>query len=218
MKILIVDKHILFRDGLKSMLSEQPDLKIVGSAGSIKDALAKTVEYHPDIVLLNIDLPDGSGLELIEEILVRRPETNIVVLSEQEDEDMFLAAIRKGAKGYLQKNIPISELIKSIRALSAGQVAVTRRMTKELLNEVQRVSRVRRTKEIDYGVLTFREMEVMKCLGVGNSNAEIADQLSISENTVRVHVYKILKKLNLRNRREVYHFYRRQNDFEHPNN
>jgi DNA-binding NarL/FixJ family response regulator len=90
-------------------------------------------------------------------------------------------------------------------------------MTKELVNEVNRVGKVKKSEEIDHGVLTFRELEVMKHLGDGSSNREIAEQLSISENTVRVHVSNILKKLNLNNRREVYHFLRRHSDFELPN-
>ena len=221
MKILIVDKHILFRDGLASMLSEQPDFSVVGSAGSVKDTLAKTMEYYPDVILMDINLPDGNGLDLIKDILYRRPETDIVVLAEDEEDDKekdkFLIAIRNGAKGYLRKNIPLSELIKSIRALEHGQVAITRRLTKELVIEVNRVGKIRKDDKVDFGDLTFRELEVMKHLGDGSSNKKIAKQLSISENTVRVHIYNILKKLNLRNRREVYHFLRRQNDFELPN-
>jgi two-component system response regulator NreC len=198
------------------MLSEVPDFSVVGGAGSAKDALAKTMKHHPDVILMNIDLPDGNGLDMIKEILYRRPGTKIVILSEYEDENYFFAAIQNGAKGYLQKNIPLSALTKSIRVLGNSQVAITRKMTKALVDEVQRSAKVSKTDQIDYRVLTFREAEVMKYLGDGSSNKEIAEQLSISSNTVRVHVNKILKKLNLRNRREVYHFIRRQTDIEYP--
>jgi len=182
----------------------------------MKGTLEKTLELNPDVILMNISLPDGNGLDLIKEILYRKPETKIVILSEREEEYCFLTAMRNGAKGFLQKNIPVSKLVKSLQALSDGQVAISRKMTKELVDEVQRVGKVRRTDNIKKGILTFREIEVLKCLGDGSSNKEIAAHLSISENTVRVHVSNILKKLNLRNRREVYHFLRRQNDFDLP--
>ena len=211
MKILIVDKHILFRNGLASMLSEVPGFSIIDGAGTAKDALAKTLEHNPDVILMNIRLPDGNGLDLIKDILYRNPEVKIVILSEQEDKDYFLTAIRNGARGFLNKNIPLSDLTTSIRNLNSGQVAITREMTKDLVDEIQRTGKISKSDIIDYRALTFRETEVLKLLGDGLGNDKIADLLYISPNTVRVHVHRILKKLNLRNRREAYHFINRNN-------
>lgn len=211
MKILIVDKHILFRDGLASVLSKQPGFTVIGEAGTIKSALEKTLEHNPDLVLMNINLPDGNGLDTIKEILNHRPETKIVILTKHDNEDYFLRAIRNGANGYLLKNIPVGELIKSISALEYGQVAISRKMTKQLVDELHRIGNGSKPDTSRFDVLTFREVEVLRYLGDGFSNGEIADQLSIAENTVRVHVHSILKKLNFRSRREVYHFIRRQN-------
>jgi DNA-binding NarL/FixJ family response regulator len=201
MKILIVDKHILFRDGLKSVLSKQPGFTVIGEAGTIKSALEKTLEHNPDLVLMNINLPDGNGLDTIKEILYHRPETKIVILTKHDNEDYFLRAIRNGADGYLLKNIPVGELIK----------AISRKMTKQLVDELHRVGNGSKPDTSRFDLLTFREVEVLRYLGDGFSNGEIADQLSIAENTVRVHVHSILKKFNFRSRREVYHFIRRQN-------
>ena len=209
MKILIVDKHILFRDGLASMLSEQHGFNVVGSAGTADEALRKTRAHIPDVILLNIYLPDGNGIDLIGEILDLAPKAKIVILTESEDNTHLLAAIREGAKGFLRKNIPGSELVKSIRALDHGQAAITRKMTGFLVEELNRVGKAASPDKAGIKHLTFREEEVLKCLGAGFSNHEIADKLSISNNTVRVHVHRILKKLNLRNRREAYHFVRK---------
>jgi DNA-binding NarL/FixJ family response regulator len=210
MNILIVDKHILFRDGLASMLSGQAGFTIVGEAGTVRDAVEKTVKLEPDAVLMNIALPDGNGLDAIKDILYKRPDTKVVILTDEGEEDYFLTAVKNGAKGFLPKNIPVTELIKSLRALERDQVAISRKMTHHLVDELQRVGKVHNLEDFELEVLTSREVEVLKYLGDGSSNREIASQLSISPNTVRVHVNNILKKLNLNNRREVYHFVRRQ--------
>jgi two-component system NarL family response regulator len=208
LKILLVDNHILFREGLASVLSEEPGLTISGQTGCVEEALEKINQFQPDVVLMNIVLPDGSGLEAIRSILNRSPKTKIVILTEQEEETDFLSAMRRGAKGFLRKDIPVSELIRSLHGLEKGELAISRVMTKKLVDELHRVGKANGHVDSKIDVLTLRELEVLKTLGDGCSNGEIADQLSISRNTVRVYVHKILKKLNFRSRREASQYIR----------
>jgi DNA-binding NarL/FixJ family response regulator len=209
MRVLIVDDHILFREGLAAMLSQQPDLDVTGFAGSVVDAVTKALELQPDLVLLDISLPDGSGLDAINAILANRPETKIVVLTVHESDDLLLAAVRSGAKGFLMKNTPISKLVLSLRALERGEPALSRKMFGQVLNEVNRLGTMVDPNQVGIPGLTHRELQVLKLLGEKATNQEIALSLVISQNTVKVHVRKVLDKLKLMNRREAKEFARR---------
>ncbi|MGD8750840.1 MAG: response regulator transcription factor [Anaerolineales bacterium] len=218
MKILTVDDHVLFREGLVSLLSEHPDFTVVGEAGTARKAVAKALELKPDLVLLDLNLPDGSGLDVIKSILSRQPETKIVILTIHESEELLLAAIRNGAIGYILKNTPVSELLLSLRALDRGEVALSRTMTTRLVNGVHQLDKTLNEDDPDLEVLTSREVEVLQLLGARATNQEIADQLVIAKNTVKVHVYNTLKKLGFKNRQEAGKFARRKGLTPHPNN
>jgi two-component system nitrate/nitrite response regulator NarL len=209
MKILIVDDHVLFREGLVSLLANQPDLTVVGEAGSADEAIAKTSELGPDLVLIDLFLPDGDGLEVMKILLSRRPETKVVVLTIYESEDLFISAIRNGAIGYLNKKMPLAKLLLSLRALSRGEAALSRTMTGRLVAEFQRMGKTSQSDKSDLDILTPREMEVLELLSSNATNQEIADRLVIAENTVKVHVHNILEKLNFQNRNQAGKFARR---------
>jgi DNA-binding NarL/FixJ family response regulator len=208
-KILIVDDHNLFREGLVSLLSDFPDMFVVGEAGTVRGAVDKTVELNPDLVLLDISLPDGSGIDALRDILAHRPETKVVMLTIYEADDLLLSAIRNGAVGYLLKNIPISKLVKALRSLANGEVAISRRMTTRIVEEFSRIGKTHDFGNHNADMLTMREMEILQILSTGATNQNIADHLVLSENTVKVHVHNILEKLNLRNRREAALYARR---------
>jgi DNA-binding NarL/FixJ family response regulator len=210
MKVLTVDDHILFREGLVSLLSDHPDFTVVGEAGTVREAVAMALELKPDLVLLDLNLPDGSGLDVIKSILSRRPETKIVILTVHETEDLLLAAIRDGAIGYIVKNTPVSELLLSLRALARGEAALSRTMTTRLVRSVHRLDKSINEDDPDLEELTPREIEVLQLLGARATNQEIADQLVIAENTAKVHVYNILKKLEFNSRQEAGKFARRK--------
>ena len=209
MRILIVDDHILFREGLVSMLSNYPDISVVGEAGTVSSAIEKTIELNPDLVLLDISLPDGSGIDALREILAHQPNTKIVMLTIHESDDLFLAAIRNSAVGYLLKNIPISKLLKTLRGLANGEAALSRKMTARIVEEYSRTGKTHEFGNHGEKMLTTRELEILQLLGTGATNHEIADRLVLSENTVKVHVHNILEKLNLRNRLEAAQYARR---------
>ncbi len=210
MKILIVDDHVLFREGLVSMLSVQPDMTIVDDVGTAQEAVEKAIELEPDLILMDIGLPDFDGLEATRTILSRLPETKIVILTIYDSDDLLFAAISSGAKGYLLKNTPLVKFLASLRALEKGEAALSRTMTSRILDEFARLAQIRANDQTDLGLLTSRERDIMSLLAQDATNKQIADELVISENTVKVHIHNILEKLNLQNRREAAQFARRR--------
>lgn len=211
MRILVVDDHVLFRDGLTGLLKAQPDFNVVGEAGTIREAVEKTRELQPDVVLMDFGLPDGTGLEATQAILEENPDCKIVFLTVYEDDDTLFAAIRSGAVGYLLKNVPINGLLASLRSLKSGQAAITREMTTRLVREFSRTSVPPVGGDDLLAPLTRREVEIMQELATGASNREIAQRLFIAENTVKHHVHNILSKLGLKNRQAAIHFAREYN-------
>jgi len=209
MKVLLVDDHVLFRQGLVSLLDAQPDFEVVGQAGSTQEAIGMARNLSPELVLMDFSLPDGTGLDATQAILATEPGTKIVFLTVHEEDDRLFAALRSGAKGYLLKNVAISKLLSFLRGVQQGEAALTAQMTSRVLDEFVRLEPARRqpapTTPSD---LTTRELEVLKELVTGASNREIADRLVITENTVKNHMRNILTKLNLKNRREAANFAR----------
>ncbi len=203
MKLLIVDDHILFREGLRSLFETQPDFQIVGEAGSVKEAIAKASAVKPEIILMDFSLGDGTGLDATKVILKDQPETQIIFLTMHEEDELLFEAIRYGAKGYLLKNLAVSKLVTSLRSLKKGEAPISRVMTARILDEFVNLENSRQRNSTALEVLTEREKEVFGELARGASNREIAERLIISENTVKNHVSSILEKLNLKARRDV---------------
>jgi len=208
--VLIADDHILFREGLAAMLDSLPDFTVAGQAGMVGETVKKACELKPDIILMDVLFTDGSGTEAIKQILAELPQTKIVVLTMFESDDLLFSALHYGAKGYLLKNVPFTVLLTSIRALVRGEAALSRAHFTRVLDEFSRTRTNGHASEPALTALTMRELEVIKELESGASNREIADHLSISENTVKRHIHSILKKLGVRNRREVVKYARAQ--------
>jgi len=209
LKILIVDDHVLFREGLVSLLKTQPDITVLGEAGCVSEAVAMARELEPDLILMDFGLPDGTGLDATQAILGEQPETKIVFLTVHEHDDRLFAAIRSGARGYLLKNVPVSKLLDYLRGVQNGEAAISPTMTGQILDEFARLGRTLDSDPVELGELTPRELEVLRELATGATNQEIADRLIITDNTVKVHVRNILAKLNLPNRRAAAGFARR---------
>lgn len=201
-KILLVDDHVLFREGLVGLLDSQPDFQVIAQAGSVAEARRLARDLKPDIILMDFGLPDGTGLDATHAILGDNPDIKIVFLTVHEEDDRLFAAIRSGAKGYLLKNVPISKLLSFLRGVERGEVAISPAMTSRIFDEFARMESPSRDLTASEE-LTTRELEVLQELVTGATNRVIADRLFIAENTVKNHVRNILTKLNLKNRREA---------------
>jgi len=206
MKVLIVDDHALFREGLVSLFKSQPDFTVVGEADSVNEAVRKASALRPDLVIMDLGLPDGSGMDAMQDILARQPNMKVVFLTIHDSDEQAFAAIRRGAKGFLIKNIPVSKLLTALRALERGEIAVSRTVLSRFINEILRWGQVRGPERAGVGGLTTRELDVLAELSTGASNREIATRLVISENTLKIHIHNILDKLKLRNRKEAAEF------------
>ena len=200
MKLIVVDDHILFREGLAAIIRSEPDFEIVGHAGTVREAIELARALKPDMVLMDFGLPDGTGVDATRSILAEHPRCKIVFLTMSEEDERLFASIRSGAKGYLLKNMRPSKLIATLRSVQQGESALSRSMTLRLMEELARTKELQQTGD---PTLTRRELEVLRELASGLSNLEIAERLFISENTVKYHVHSILEKLNLSDRRDA---------------
>jgi len=195
-KVLIVDDHAVLRQGLRLILREASDLNVVGEAASGMEAVERTKILAPDIVLLDIQLPDISGVEVARQIRSVRPEARILMLTVSDRSDDLLGALKAGARGYLLKNASAEEVLEAIRRVAAGEAVLPPELTARLIDELAKPEPTSET-------LTDREIEVLQYLAQGFGNKEIAAALAISENTVKTHVRHILAKLNVRSRAEA---------------
>jgi two-component system, NarL family, nitrate/nitrite response regulator NarL len=206
MRILIVDDHILFRQGLSSLLKSQSEHEVVGEAGSVYEGIAKAQLLKPDLILMDYSLPDGNGVEAMDAILAEQPDCKIVFLTIQDADDTLLAAMRKGARGYLLKNMPIADLLASLGSVERGEHAMTRAMASRALDGLTRAQDSETGKAGGLKKLSPRELDVLHELANGASNQEIARRLFLSENTVKHHLHSVLEKLELENRRQAAQF------------
>lgn len=199
-RIVVVDDHVLFREGLVAIIRSEPDIEVIGQAGSVREAIELVGLLRPDLVLMDFGLPDGTGVDATRAILKVDPACKIVFLTMSEEDEALFSAVRSGAKGYLLKNMHPSKLAATIKSVYEGESALSRSMTLRLMEELAR------TKEPPHKAdptLTRRELDVLRELSEGFSNAEIANHLVIAENTVKYHVHSILDKLGLSDRREA---------------
>lgn len=201
MRILIVDDHALFRDGLRSLLTAR-DLEVVGEAGDGKEAIRLAWELKPDIVLMDLMMPEMDGLEATKRLAAELPEVKVIVLTAADDDAKLFEAIKSGAKGYLLKNLESSEFFELLEGVSRGEPALTPALARKLLDEFARAPSRREREDPD--ALTDREREVLELMVEGTTtNRKLAKTLGVSENTVKFHVRNILDKLHLHNRAEV---------------
>jgi DNA-binding NarL/FixJ family response regulator len=202
-RLVIVDDHTLFREGLASIIQLEPDIEVSGLAGTVQEAVEVVRTLKPDIVLMDYSLPDGTGADATSMVLEEHPDCKIIFLTMSESDENLFAAIRSGAKGYLLKNMSPSKLVTTIRSVHEGESALSRSMTLRLMEELSRTKEPERLGDASLAKLTRRELDVLRELATGMTNQEIADQLYLSQNTVKYHVHSILDKLNLPDRRSA---------------
>jgi two-component system response regulator NreC len=201
-RLLLVDDHAVVRSGLRMLLESEPDFEIIGEAGTAREALKAVVDGHPDIVLMDIGLPDLSGIEAAAEIKRLRPETAVVALTIHEDEEYFFKMLAAGASGYVPKRAAPEELLTALRTAAIGEVYLYPSLAKLLVKDYLAQDSAARAAEALDG-LTEREREVLTHLAEGASNLEIADTLSISPKTVARHRENIMRKLGLHSRADL---------------
>ncbi len=197
-KILLVDDHALFRSGLRSLLQRQEDFEIVGEAADGLEGIKLVALLHPDVVLMDIDMPVMNGKEALSQILSSQPELAVMMLTVSEDGNDLTECMRIGARGYLLKNINVDFLLDSIRRAVDGDSVLSPEMTAKLVARLRSPESNKQSAEIES--LTPRERETLAWLAKGVSNKHIARGLDVAESTVKVHVQSILRKLNLSSR------------------
>jgi DNA-binding NarL/FixJ family response regulator len=199
-RVLLADDHALFRRGVASLLTAEPDFEVVGEAADGQQALEMARELMPDVVLMDISMPGVDGLEATRRIKAEMPYVRIIILTASDGDQSLFEAVKSGAQGYLLKNIAPQALYGNLRGLAKGEAPVSRVMATRLLDEFARQARVEAPAPEPATRLTARETEVLELVARGKSNKEIAAGLAIAENTVKNHLKNILEKLHLENR------------------
>jgi DNA-binding NarL/FixJ family response regulator len=202
LKVLVVDDHALFRQGLHMVLKQERDIEVVGEAADGHEAVAKAQELMPDVILMDVRMPKRSGIEATQQIKDALPHVKILMLTISDEEADLYEAIKAGASGYLLKEIPIDEVADAVRSVWAGQSRISPAMAAKLLSEFAAMSR-REKEQLPAPRLTEREMQVLGLVAQGMNNRDIGAQLFISENTVKNHIRNILEKLHLHSRMEA---------------
>jgi DNA-binding NarL/FixJ family response regulator len=212
MRILVADDHSLFRDGITSLL-EAAGFEVVGQVGDGKSAVEAAILLKPDLVVMDISMPQMNGLEALRAIKANQPLTRVVILTVSDDEHELFEAIKAGAEGFLLKNLRADEFIASINGLKHDEMAVTRNTATRLIRGMVNPSR-RVPNRLE--IFTPRELELLSLMAEGWSNKIIAQHLSISENTVKYHIKKILLKANVHNRTEAVFYAIREGSIKPP--
>jgi len=202
MRILIADDHALFRDSLRSLLESQ-DIEVVAEAKNGQEAIDLTWECKPDVVLMDLSMPEMDGLEATKRIAAELPDVKVIILTASDEDSQLFEAIKSGAKGYLLKDLKSAQFFSLLEGVDRGEPALTPAVARKLLDEFARPKKPTK-EEYDPDALTDREREVLELMVQGTtSNRRLAKHLGVSENTVKFHVRNILDKLHLHNRAQV---------------
>jgi two-component system response regulator DevR len=201
LRLLIVDDHEVVRQGLVALLDRRAGFSVVAEAGTVAEAIAQARRHQPDIVVMDIRLPDGSGVEACREIRSELPETRVVMLTSYPDEEAVLSAIVAGASGYLLKQIRARDLVAALETVGRGGSLLDPAVTEKVLERVRRIATGGQTDEL--AALTAQERKILMLVAEGKTNKEIASDVFLSDKTVKNYVSSILSKLNLERRTQA---------------
>lgn len=205
-RLMIVDDHTLFREGLRAIFKTVPDIEIVGEAGSGEAAVQMALELKPEIILMDIQMEHPNGIEACKRILEAQPDTAVIMLTMLEDADSLFAAMMAGAKGYVLKGADKAEVLKTIRAVADGEVlfgpVIANRMT-DFFRSVGSAPRITRQQASPFPELTEREHEILERIAQGMNNHDIAAQLNIAPKTISNHISNIFNKLRVADRAQA---------------
>ncbi len=200
-RILLVDDHEVVRLGLRALLERHPQFEVVAEAGTARDAIEQVEQYSPDVVVMDIRLPGGSGIEACEEISENHPNTKVIMLTSYAEDEMLFSAIRAGASGYVLKQIEGESLVRAIEAVGRGEALLDPAVTQRIFQEVRKAAKEEEASA--FAALTQQEKHVLMLVSEGKTNREIAKALFLGEGTVRNYVSSILSKLGVSNRAEA---------------
>ena len=201
-RILIADDHAVIRSGLRLLLESRPDLQVVGDVGTGRDTIEQALRLQPDVLLLDIAMPDMNGLDVAREVRAQAPDVRIIVLTMYDDEEYLRQFLQIGVAGYVLKRAADTELVDAIRAVHRGESFVYPSLMGRLIDSYLKQPPPARSPEAA-GELSPRELEVLRLVALGNTSQQIADQLLISVNTVETHRAHIMEKLGLRGRAQL---------------
>ena len=206
-RVMIVDDHEVVREGLRSLLRRREELAIVGEADSVASAIKEARRTEPDVVIMDVRLPDGSGVEACREIRAERPDTKVLMLTSYADEEAVFASIMAGAVGYLLKQTSTRTLIEAIERVMKGESLLDPAVTRRVL---ERVRSGKQDEDDGLGLLSEQERKILDLIAEGKTNKEIAKEIFLSDKTVKNYVSSILSKLNMRRRSEAAAFIARR--------
>jgi two-component system, NarL family, response regulator DevR len=199
--LLVVDDHEVVRQGLVALLGRRPEFQVVGEAGTVAQAIDAARRFQPNLVVMDVRLPDGSGIEACREIRAELPDTRVVMLTSYPDEDAVLSAIVAGASGYLLKQVRARDLVAALEAVARGESLLDPAVTGRVLDRVRRIATS--TEPDELAQLTPQEQKILLLVAEGKTNKEIAAEVFLSDKTVKNYVSSILAKLNLERRAQA---------------
>jgi DNA-binding NarL/FixJ family response regulator len=201
LRLLVVDDHEVVRQGLVSLLDRRDSFQVVAEAGTVAEAIEQADRFRPDLVIMDVRLPDGSGIEACRDIRAEHPETRVVMLTSYPDEEAVLSAIVAGASGYLLKQVRARDLVTALEAVGRGESLLDPAVTEKVLERVRRIATSAYTDE--FAQLTAQEQKILLLVAEGKTNKEIAAEVFLSDKTVKNYVSSILSKLNLQRRAQA---------------
>ena len=201
LRVVLVDDHEVVRNGIKALLEQTPDVSVVGEAGTVKDAIARVEWARPDVVIMDVRLPDGSGIEATREIRARLPKTQVLMLTTFADDEALFASIMAGAAGYVLKQIKGADLVRAVQTVGSGQSLLDPAVTKGVLDRLRKGKHLLKDERL--ARLSAQEERILEMIADGKTNREIGDKLHLAEKTVKNYVTSILSKLEVARRAEA---------------
>jgi two-component system, NarL family, response regulator DevR len=201
LRVVLVDDHEVVRNGIKALLQEMPDISVVGEAGTVKDAIERAEWARPDVVIMDVRLPDGSGIEATREIRARLPNTQVLMLTTFSDDEALFASIMAGAAGYVLKQIKGADLVRAVQTVGRGESLLDPAVTKGLLDRIRKGKHLLKDERL--ARLSAQEERILELIAAGRTNREIGEKLHLAEKTVKNYVTSILSKLEVARRAEA---------------